>query len=219
MFRDLRHSLRALVRNPAFSLAAIAALTLGIGANTAIFSVVNAVLLRPVALPDPDRMVIFMSVAPQGTNYASSPAKFAHFATQTDIADHVSAFRLGTINFTGGTFPEQLQWGQVSAEFFALIGAKTLLGRTFTADEDRPNGAKTAVLSAGLWRTRFQSDPHAVGRAISLSGEPYTIIGVLDEFDFREFGPTPQVWTAFQLDPNTTDQGHYFQTAGASSPA
>jgi putative ABC transport system permease protein len=217
--RDMKHSLRMFAQSPAFSLAAIAALTLGIGANTAIFSVVNAVLLKPVAVPDPDRVVVFMNVSPRGPGGpAASPAKFAHYRQQTDIVQDVSAFNTGVINFTGGTFPEQLRSGRVSADFFKLVRAPILLGRTFTAEEDEPNGPRVTVIGRGLWQTRFSADPNVVGKTISLGGEPYTIVGVLGDFDFREFGQAPQLWVLFQFDPNTADQGHYFQVMGRLKP-
>src|SRR5919107_4055116 len=121
-FRDLKESLRMFVQSPAFTLAAVAELTLGIGANTAIFSVVNAVLLKPVGVPDPDRVVVFMNVSPRGSGPAASPAKFAHYQQQTDIVQDVSAFNTGVMNYTGGSFPEQLRSGRVSANFFKLVG-------------------------------------------------------------------------------------------------
>jgi putative ABC transport system permease protein len=213
--RDLKHALRMFVQSPAFALAAVAALTLGIGVNTAIFSVVNAVLLKPMPFPDPDRMVFFMSTSPQGSFPAASPAKFQHFREQTDVADTASAFTQGVINYTDGTFPEQFRSGRVSSEFFRLFGAPTILGRTFTAEEDRPGGDRVVILSNGLWATRFNSDPAIVGKPISLGGVPYTIVGVLGEFHFEDFGSQPpQLWVPFQLDPATRDQGHYFQSAG-----
>jgi predicted permease len=213
--RDLKHALRMFVQSPAFALAAVAALTLGIGVNTAIFSVVNAVLLRPMPFPDPDRMVFFMSTSPQGSFPAASPAKFQHFREQTDVAEMASAFNQGVINYTDGSFPEQFRSGRVSSEFFHLFGAQTILGRTFTAEEDRPGGDHVVILSNGLWATRFNSDPAIVGKPISLGGVPYTIVGVLGEFHFEDFGgQPPQLWIPFQLDPTTRDQGHYFQSAG-----
>src|ERR1044071_1811056 len=110
--RDFKQSLRMFAQSPAFTLAAIAALTLGIGANTAIFSVVNAVLLRPVAMPDPDRVVVFVNTSPRGSGgAAASPAQFAHYRQQTGIVPDVSAFKTGVMNYTGGNFPEQLRSG------------------------------------------------------------------------------------------------------------
>ncbi len=217
--RDLNHSLRMFRQSPAFTAAAVAALALGIGANTAIFSVVNTVLLKPVAYPDPDRIVLFLNTSPQGTGTNASPAKFQHYREQTSVVEDVSAFRVGIVNYTGGTFPEQLRSGQVSADFFRLFGAAVERGRTFTPDEDRPNGPRVAILGHDFWARRFERDPSVIGKTISLSGDPYVVVGVLAAgFDFREFGPTPEVWMPFQLDPNTTDQGHYFRVAGRLKP-
>jgi putative ABC transport system permease protein len=217
--KDLKHSLRMFRQSPAFTLAAVAALMLGIGANTAIFSVVNAVLLKPVAVQDPDRVVVFINTSPRGPGGpAASPAKFMHYREQTDIVQDVSAFNTGVMNYTGGSFPEQLKSARVSADFLKLIGAPIRLGRAFTADEDKPQGPKVAVISRSLWETRFNADPNIVGKSISLGNEPYTIVGVLNTFDFRDYGPTPQVWTLFQFDPNTADQGHYFQVMARLKP-
>ena len=213
--KDLKHSLRMFAQSPAFTLAAVAALTLGIGANTAIFSVVNAVLLKPLAFPEPDRIVLFMTTSPQGQGSGASPAKFQHFRQQTEVVQDVAAFRTGIVNYTGGTFPEQLRSGQVSADFFKLFGAPMLRGRTFTEAEDSPDAESVVVVSQRFWESRFNRAEDIIGRSISLSGEPYTVIGVLGDFDFSDLGgPTPQVWMPFKLPVHTPDQGHYFQSAG-----
>src|SRR6476646_4937159 len=139
--RDLKHSLRMFAGSPAFTLAAVAALMLGIGANTAIFSVVNAVLLKPVAVLDPDRVVVFINTSPRGPGGpAASPAKFMHYREQTDIVQDVSAFNTGVMNYTGGSFPEQLKSARVSADFLTLVDAPIRLGRRFIAADDVPNG-------------------------------------------------------------------------------
>ncbi|HJR58654.1 MAG TPA: ABC transporter permease [Vicinamibacterales bacterium] len=216
--RDLRQSLRMFAQSPAFTMAAVAALTLGIGANTAIFSVVNTVLLKPVAVPDADRVVVFMNVSPRGAGAAASPAKLAHYRQQNQVVQDVTAFNTGVMNFTGSGFPEQLRSGRVSADFFKLASPPFVLGRPFLPEEDMPNGPRVTVISRRLWETRFSGDSSVVGRSISLGGEPYTIVGVLGDFDFREFGPTPQVWVPFQFDPNSSDQGHYFQAMGRLKP-
>lgn len=203
------------VQSPAFAIAAVAALTLGIAVNTAIFSVVNAVLLRPLPFPDAERIVYFMTGEASGSGPIASPAKFQHFREQTQVVDRVSAFNQGIVNYTDGSQPEQFRSGRVSSEFFSLFGAQTVYGRTFTPEEDRPGGDRVVVLSRDLWETRFKSDPAVVGQAMSLGGFPYTIVGVLGDFNFQDFGAQPpQLWVPFQLDPNTADQGHYFQSAG-----
>jgi len=218
MTRDLRQALRMLWKSPAFTLAAVAALTLGIGTNTAIFSVVNAVLLKPPAFPDPDRLVIFMNTSPRGSGPAASPAKFQHYRAQASVVQDVAAFDTGVVNYTGGTEAEQLRSARVSADFFRLFGAPVAHGRTFSKEEDLPGGPRVVVLGHRFWITRFHGSREIVGRSISLSGEPCTVVGVLADFDFTEFGPAPQVWMPFQLDPNATDQGHYFQAAGRLKP-
>jgi len=214
-FRDLKYSLRTFRQSPSFTIAAVAALALGIGANTAIFSVVNAVLLKPVPFPDPDRLVMFMNTSPQGSGPGASPAKFQHWRQQTDVVEDVAAFRGNIVNYTGGDLPQQLTAGQVSADYFRLFGAPIVRGRAFTPDEDLPNGNKVAVLSHGLWMRRFGGDPEMLGKTISLSGDPHVVVGIVGPtFDVGEFGTPPDLWIPFQLDPNTADQGHYFQVAG-----
>src|SRR3569623_619007 len=128
LLQDFRYALRVLRQQPAFTFAAIAALALGSGATTAVFSVVNAVLLKPFPFPDPDRVVLFMNTSPGGSGPAASPAKFAHWQSQSDVMQDVSAFRTGIVNYTGGDVPEQVHSGQVSANYFKLFGARTMLG-------------------------------------------------------------------------------------------
>ena len=204
------------VQSPAFAFAAVAALTLGIAVNTAIFSVVNAVLLRPLPFPHADRIVFYMSTGPNGPGFpAASPAKFAHFQQQSQVTELASAFTSNLVNYTDGSFPEQLRGGRVSKDFFELFGAQTVIGRTFSADEDRPRGDAVVVISRAFWQDRLNGDPQIVGKAISLGGVPHTVIGVLNDFEFADvFNQPVQVWVPFQLDPNTADQGHYFQSAG-----
>src|SRR6188474_2875386 len=218
--QDLKHSFRVLRKNPGFAAAALAALTLGIGANTAIFSVVNAVLLRPVALPDPDRLVYFMNVTPGGQGPAASPAKFLHWRAQSDVVTDVSASNTGVMNYTGGSFPEQLRSGRASENFFKVIGATFQKGRGFRPEEDLPGGEKTVVISHNFWQTRFNTAPDIIGKTLSLGGEPYAVIGVLGkDVTFRDFGgQDPDVWVAFQIDPNSVDQGHYFSALGRLKP-
>jgi predicted permease len=219
LLKDLRYSFRIFRQSPGFAAAAVAALALGIGANTAIFSVVSAVLLKPVAIKDADRVVMFMNTSPQGSGPAASPAKFQHYRNQTAVVQDVSAFRTSVVNVTGGSFPEQLRAANVSADFFQLLGAPVARGRTFSADEDRPNGPPVVVISGSLWQRRFNSDPDIVGKTISLGGDAFTIVGVLGAgFDVQELGPTPEVWMPMQLDPNTSDQGHYFRAMGRIRP-
>jgi predicted permease len=217
--QDLKYSLRMFRQQRAFTLAAVAALALGIGATTAVFSVVNAILLRPFPYPEPDRIVLFMNTSPNGSGPAASPAKFAHWRQQTEVVQDAAAYRNVIVNYTGNQVPEQLNSGNVTEAFFRLWGARTMLGRTFSAEEDRPNGPRVAVLSHGWWMRRFGGDRDIIGKTIALSGDPYTVIGVLAPgFDPGEFMTAPEVWTPFAIDPNTADQAHYFTSAARLKP-
>ena len=217
--RDLKHSLRMFRQTPGFTLAALAALTLGVGANTAIFSVVNSVLLKPLPFPDPDGLVLFLNVGPSGSRTDASVTKFNVWRQQTPAFQDAAAYGFGVMNLTGGESPEQLPSARVTADFFRLFGARTAVGRTFTADEDRPNGGRVVVLSYGLWQRRFGGDPQVVGRTLPLSGDSYVVIGVLaPSFNRAQFDPFADVWTPFQMDPASTDQAHYFTAAARLKP-
>jgi predicted permease len=220
LIQDLRHTIRILRQSPGFTLAAVAALALGIGANTAIFSVLNTVLLKPVPYLDPGRLMVFLNTSPQGSGPGASPTKFNLWRQQTAAFQDVSAYRFNVVNLTGGD-PEQITAGQVSADFFRLFGASVTHGRTFTTDEDRPNGGDVVVLSDGFWRRRFGGDPGIVGRTLSLDGDAHLVLGILAPFDTEAIqspaGP-PDVWIPFQLDPNSSMQGHYFTAAGRVRP-
>lgn len=217
--QDLKYCLRTLRQQRAFTIAAVATLALGIGATTAVFSVVNAVLLRPFPFPDADRIVLFMNTTSNGSFPAASPAKFAHWRRQTDAVRDASAYRSVLVNYTGGDTPEQVTTEQVSPPFFRLLGGTPMLGRTFTADEDLPTAGKVAVLSYGWWTRRFASDRAIVGKTISLSGEPYVVIGVLGSgFDQSDLGDRPDLWTMFPIAPNTQDQANYFRVLGRLAP-
>jgi putative ABC transport system permease protein len=214
LLRDIKHSLRMFKENPGFTITAIAALMIGIAANTAIFSVVNAVILKPIPFDEPDRIVMLMNSAngtPAGPG--ASPAKFMHWRAQTGVLEDVAAFRQNALNYTGGDTPERVAAAQVSEAYFRTFRAPFELGRGFTQEEDLPGAAKTIVLTHSFWMQRLNGDPDVLGRTLPLSGDTYSVIGILSPgFDLRQFGD-PEAFVPFQLDPNTTDQGHYFQSA------
>jgi len=212
--QDLKHSIRMFLHAPAFTITAVLALALGVGANTAIFSLINTVLLKPVNFPDPERIVMFMNVSPQGSGPGASPVKFNFWRSQTQSFQDVAAWRFGVANYKAGDLPEQIQETQASADFFPLFGATTVHGRTFTKDEDRPGGRDVAVLAYGLWQNRFAADPNVIGKTITLSGAPHEIIGVVGPSLKIEIDQPPDVYVPFRLDPYSTDQGNYFQVAG-----
>ena len=158
--QDLKHSIRMFLNSPGFTLTAVLALALGVGANTAIFSVINTVLLRPMPYPDPDRFVFFTTVYPNGTGTGGSPATFNFWKAQTETVEYAAAWRFGVANYNSGGNPEQVQVTQASADFFPLCGATALYGRTFSKEEDLPRGPKVAVLVLWILATalRFGSE-------------------------------------------------------------
>ncbi len=215
---DLKHSLRMLYRSPGFTLTAVVALALGIGANAAIFSVVNTVLLKPLPFPQPDRIVVLVNTGPQGSFPAASVPRYNAWRAQDLVLEDVAAYDTGGpgINITGSDRPEQVKGIHVSHEFFDLFGASTQLGRSFTPDEDRPRGGSVVVISDGLWQRRFGSDPSIVGKPLNLGTDAYTIIGVLNpQFSFD---PPADVYLPFQADPNSTQQAVYFRVAARLKP-
>ena len=215
---DLKHAFRMLRQSKGFTAAAMSALALGIGANTAIFSVINTVLLKPLPFPDSGRLVVLMNSSPQGTSPAASVPKYNVWRKRTGVLDDISAYDTGGpgLNLSGGDRPEQVKGIHVSHEFFKLFGAQTILGRTFTADEDRPRGGRFIVLSNGIWQRRFGSDPAIAGKSLSIAGQPYTILGVLSST--FAFEPAADLYLPFQADPESTNQGHYFRVAGRLKP-
>jgi predicted permease len=220
LLQDLKHALKMFRESPGFTATVLAALTLGIGANTAIFSVFNAVVLEPIPFPEPDRLVRLMNSNREtgGVGPASSPAKFMHWRAQGDVLQDVAAYRSNALNYTAGDVPERLGVNQVSEAYFRALGAPIHEGRVFVPEEDLPGAPRTAVLAYDFWTERLAADPGVIGRTLSLSGDPYTVIGITAEgWDLREFGD-PDLFVPFQLDPNTTDQGHYFSVVGRLRP-
>ena len=165
VLQDLKYSLRMLRQQRAFTFAAIAALALGIGATTAVFSVVNAILLRPFPYPDPDRIVMFMNTSPNGSG-GGRVAREIRALGDSDRRDSGCRRHFATSPSTtpAATPPSKCTSGNVSENFFRLWGARTAVGRTFSTEEDRPNGPKVAVLSYGWWTRRFASDPTSSAR-------------------------------------------------------
>lgn len=222
LFQDLRYGLRMLAKTPGFTAVAILTLALGIGANTAIFTVVNTVLLHPLPYPEPDRIVQLMIFSPnwasgKNFNIASVP-EFNVWREQKQVFQEIAAYDYPSraVNLTGSEPPEQVKALHVSADYFPLFGAPLELGRTFSADEDRPGGPRVTVIGNGLWRRRFGGNRGIIGKAILLGGEPHVVIGVLGP----AFAPdaSADVWLALQADPNSTNHGHYLRVAARLKP-
>jgi putative ABC transport system permease protein len=184
---DLRYALRILARNPSFTLIAILTLALGIGANTAIFTVVNAVLLRPLQFRDPGRLVIVAEKSPYPL-ISTSYENWQDWRAQSHSFESVEAVRFATIALTGAGDPERLNVHMATCGLFPLLGVNTVAGRTFSADEDRAGGAPVVLLSFGLWQRRFGSSQDILGKPITLDSQPYTVVGVLPP-DFQLLQP------------------------------
>ena len=208
MGQDTRYAIRTLLKNPAFTLIAVLALALGIGANTAIFTVVDRVLLRPLPYSNPDRLVNVVRKFASGTSPSTSIPKFAAIR-QADLLDAVAVYDfMGPgMNLSAGGTPEQVRGVHVSEAYFRLFGVSAMLGRTFTPGEDVPGGPRLVVLTHGLWKRSFGSDSGIIGRAIRLNAEPFTVIGVMGP-DFTG-EPETDLFLAEQADLNSTNQGHF----------
>jgi putative ABC transport system permease protein len=216
--QNLRHGLRNLAKSPGFAAVAILTLALGIGANTAIFSVVNTVLLQPLSYPNPDRLVELELTSADGESDVTSIPKYNVWRAQTQVFDSVAAYDFAGpgINVTGGDRPEQLKGIRVAADYFRVFGAPMALGRTFSADEDRPGGPALVVISNGLWRSRFGGDPGVINQNMDLSGESYVIIGVLGPTFTTD--PKSDLWLPLKAEPNSVDQGHYLRASARLKP-
>ena len=184
---DVRYALRSLTHNPGFTSIAVIALALGIGANTAIFSVVNGVLLEPLPYQDPARLVQLSERSPDFNTMSVAYLNFKDWRDRNRCFSSMAAIRWEDYDVTGGGQPEHLNGRMVSAEFFRVLGIHPALGRDFDAGEDRPGTAPVAIISGGLWTRRFGSDPGVIGRKLKLNGEDYTIVGVTPS-DFRYQG-------------------------------
>ena len=215
--RDIRFAFRSLRKTPGFTIVAILVIGLGTGVNTAVFTVVNTVLLKPLTYPDPQSLVMLMNVSPQGSFPGANVPKFNIWRQQTGIFQKVAGYDSGSgLNATGGDHPIQVQAIHVTADYFALFGVPMQLGRSFTDTEDRPNGGHVAVLSYGLWKSRYGGDPGMVGRTIQLEGTPYVVVGVVGKKFVTE--SPGDLWLPYQFDLTTQDMAHFFQVAARLKP-
>ena len=218
LWRDFRFAVRGLGKSPGFTIIAVLVVAVGIGVNTAVFSVIDAVLLKPLTYPDPQSLVELRNISRQGSFAGANIPKFNLWHQQTGIFQQVAAYDFGGsgLNITGGDHPQQVQGIHVSADYFALFGAPLVAGRTFTAREDSPHGGRVTVLSYGLWKSRYGADPNVVGSTIQLDGQPYLIVGVIGRGFVTD---TPgDLWVPFQFDLNSEDMAHYFTVAARLKP-
>ena len=217
--QDLRFGVRALRRNPAFAAIAIVTLALGIGANAAIFSVVNAVLLRPLPWSEPDRAVMIWSKWTAFDKTWVATGEVVDYRRRAQTLESVAAWGDGQVNLTGDGDPERVAAGNVTANLFSTLGVAPLIGRTFTAAEDVPNGPTVVVLGHALWSRRYAADPAIVGRTVQINGRAYEVTGVMPaDFvlptDYRNPQPS-QLWVPLQMDPASMDHGSHGLFAAA----
>ncbi len=205
LWQDLRYGFRALLRKPGFTIVAVIALALGIGANTAIFSVINSVLLKPLAYKDAERLVTINHDYPKISLKASVSAPgYAHYRDNAKSFESVAAIAGGSFNLTGGGDPERLNSSRVTHNFFSALGAEAGRGRVFLPEEDQPGRNKVVVLSHAFWQRRFAGDPGVVNGQITLNDESYTVVGVMPpSFQFgREIGQVVDLWTPIAFTPD-----------------
>jgi putative ABC transport system permease protein len=221
LLKDLRYGIRGLRKRPGFTLIAVITLALGIGANTAIFSVVNAVLLKPLPFKDPDRLAIIWEDAtfagfPRNT---PAPANYVDWKTQSHSFEDIAAASLASFNLTGDSDPERVSAYYVSANFLPLLGIRPLIGRTFAPEEERPGSNKVALLSYELWQTRYGSRGDIVNRDIQLNGAKYTVIGVLPA-GFQFIDKEVRLWVPLALpQPELANRNaHYLTVVGRLRP-
>jgi putative ABC transport system permease protein len=214
--QDLRYAVRGMLRQPVFTLVVLATLALGIGANTAIFSVVNGILLRPLPYPDADRIMHMVHEAP----YSSvSEGEFVDYKRDLRTLDKVAAFTSGEVSLTSGDEPTRIRFTRVSADFFDILAPKPALGRLFSADEYVPRGPRVIILSHAIWKSRFGADSSLVGKEIAIGANKATVVGVLPEhFDYPD--ASNALWSPMRLNPDSLwgRNNHYMQMIGRLAP-
>jgi putative ABC transport system permease protein len=222
MFQDLRYGLRMLVKNPGFACVAVLTLALGIGANTAIFSIVNAVLLQPLPFSEPDRLVwVWGNIRNGGRSASVSPLDYLDYRAQNTSFEHFAAtFTVpAPFNLTGSGEPERLQGAVATGDFFQALGVNPRLGRTFLLENEQPGRDQVVVLSHRLWKQRFAGDPALIGKTLALDGRTFEVIGVMPEgFSFPRGA---ELWTPmnFQISPGMKQRkAHFLRPIGRLKP-
>jgi putative ABC transport system permease protein len=221
LIKDIRYALRSFWKRPGFTLIALIALALGIGANTAIFSLVNAVLVQPLPFPEPDRLVWVWNNTPGGGNRASvAPLEFLDYRAQNKTFEEFAAtFSIpNPINLTGSGDPERLTSAAVTGNYFKALGVNPLLGRTFVLDDEKTGNEHIAILSYGLWQKRFGGDPNIINKTIVLDGQTSPIVGVMPEG--FEFPRNAELWIPMNFDRPGMQQrkAHFLRPIGRLKP-
>jgi putative ABC transport system permease protein len=220
MFQDLRFAIRTLLKQPVFMLIVVITLSLGIGANTAIFSVISTVLLKPLPYKEPDRIVALSSFNPQKgeERFGVSPADFFDWQAQSQSFENLALYTFGTVSFRDGDHPEEIPAARVSTNFFPTLGVQPIIGRNFTEEEGTLSGPGAIMLSYQTWQRRFGSDPGVVGQIIATGGKASTIVGVMPP-DFK-FPAYAEVWRSLERDTGEMQYraSRYMQVIGRLKP-
>jgi putative ABC transport system permease protein len=227
MFQDLRFGIRMLLKHKGYTAVAVLTLALGIGANTAIFSVVNATLLRPLPYKNPDQIVMVWGTNPGGFGWRGksgfSAPSFLDYQQQNQVFERMATFNGVGFTLTGADNPEPIHGGMVTAEFFDVLAVQPILGRTFLPEEAQTGQDHVAVLNYNLWQRRFGSDPNIIGETIRLDATPYTVIGVLPQgFDFSipDYFESRDLWVPNILPRDNSERGHkYLSVIARLKPA
>ncbi|HLW52271.1 MAG TPA: ABC transporter permease [Candidatus Angelobacter sp.] len=200
LFQDLRYGVRALLKNPGFSLIAIITLALGIGANTAVFSIVNALILRPYPFPDLDRITLLRAAGPKVTSeYRIAPADFLDLQREGEIFDELAAFQQGEASLTGAGDAESVVDCAVTPNFFQVLGTQPASGRLFASDEAERGRDQVVILNQGFWKRRFAADPEIVGKTIEVDGQKMTVAGIMPAA--FNYPPATDFWRPLALTP------------------
>ncbi len=219
LLNDVRHSIRSLRRSPRFTVTALVVMAVGVGANTAVFSVVDNVLLRPSRYPEPDRLVIFGYTFQGSWVPAASEAKFNVWRDVANSVAPIAGVQFGTADLTDPDDPQQVAAARVTAEFFPLIGAPLAEGRAFTREDDRVGRDPVVILSYQLWQSRFGGRQGVVGQTLVVDGRPITIIGIAGPaLEMTMFGVAPDVWLPLQLDPSSVSQAPSLRAIARLAP-
>ncbi|MBA2340751.1 MAG: ABC transporter permease, partial [Pyrinomonadaceae bacterium] len=221
LIHDLRYALRMMRRSPGFTAVAVVTLALGVGANTAIFSLVSAVLFRPLNYHEPDRLVMVWEDESAAGFPRETPAagNYADWKAQNQVFADMAALELRSFNLTGDSEPEKISAFGVTANFFSLLGVQAALGRGFLAEEDKPGANKVAVISHSLWQSRYGGERSIVGRNILLNNEPYTVVGVMPA-GFQFEAPDTGLWVpiAFTSEQLANRGWHYLEVVARLKP-
>jgi putative ABC transport system permease protein len=212
ILNDMRYGFRQMAKAPGFTIVAVLTLAFGIGASSSVFSIVSAAMLRPLPYPEQDRLVMVYELLPRLGRFAVAPGNFLDWRAQNTVFEGIAAYAPGEETLVGPDSAERVPRTTLSWNIFDVLGVAPALGRTFRGEEDLPKQNNVVILSHGMWQRRFGGDPHILGRTLTLSGEPATVIGVMPA-DFYFPSPVTEFWRPLGINPaDATRGGHFLST-------